>query len=73
MFCGEPAFTSPEKGSCELQWPMRFRNTLYKQSDHHRSMALAITSSGRGASCIPRRQDRAQPAESLSFPASAQW
>ena len=33
--------------ACGLQWLMRFRNTLYEQSERYRRMAVAIKSSGR--------------------------
>ncbi len=33
--------------ACGLQWLMRFRNTLYEQSERYRRMAVAIRSSGR--------------------------
>ena len=33
--------------ACGLQWLMRFRNTLYEQSERYRRMAVAIKSTGR--------------------------
>ena len=33
--------------ACGLEWLMRFRNTLYEQSERYRRMAVAIKSTGR--------------------------